>query len=235
MGCTTSLLLCNNLTAVQYNDICVQLLSHQLPEAVPLPESTQTFFLRLFYNAVKSPTVDTLKPVYLCLKGACKGLLRFLSLEAQKSIDQELRQILKSSSTLQNSTLLLWCFGIVILSESPQDGRQQQWKTVSGQKLFGTPENQGRTINLACLSVIFALKGEGEGEMSVADAMEGIRIATQTIQCIEPSVRHGWPASKPVHRSTVAKLMSRAVQTGIAPSAQLEVCIWVSNAFRVPY
>lgn len=202
----------------------MQLLSDPLPEAVVLPESTKIFFLQIFHEAVKRPTVETFKPVYLCLKGACKGILRYLSPEAQTSIDEELRKVLKSKLTFENSALMLFCMGIVVLSEPKQPGHQQQWKTRSGQRIFGNLEDQARTINLTSLGLYGVLKGESGS--SVADSIEEMKIATRTIQCIEPSVRHEWSDSNPPFKSSLARIVDKVTRPGLLPEIQLEVCAW---------
>ena len=215
------------------------LLSHTLPEAVPLPASAQPFFLRLFDKAVQAPDVATLKPIYCMLNGACRELLSLLSTDARHSFDKKLCHILSSNLTGQNSMLLLWCLGIVILAEHPYHvGRihgslssfdaartldvapEKQWKTASGRKMFGSSNNIYKTINLTCLSVIWLSKGEAVLDI---DAIEGIRIATRTLEFVDPEMRKGWPTSSVPAKYTFPKLSAKILRRGIDLGVQFEV------------
>jgi hypothetical protein len=217
----------------------VLLLSHPLPEAVPLPASAQPFFLHVFDKAVQAPDVTTLKPIYCMLNGACRDLLSVLSPDARHSFDKELCHILSSNSTGQNSTLLLWCFGIIILAEHPHHvGRirsslsssattetpnqtsERQWKTASGRKLFGSSSGIYKAINLTYLSVIWASKGEVVPD---TEAIEGIRIATRTLEFVDSEMREGWPGSSAPARYTFPKLPVKILRKGIDMRVQFEV------------
>lgn len=188
-----------------------------------LPSSTIQFFLKILHEAIKNPTAETLKPVYLCLKGACQGVFSYLSRETRNAIDEELRRILKTTSKLEQSSLKLFCMGTVIFSEPTNSGKRQ-WKTRSGQLIFGSPEDQARTILLATLSIVGVLKSKVES--SVSDVMEECRAATRTILCIEPSVRHGWLASdksKENHYKHSLSKLERDARSAISPCIRLEV------------
>jgi hypothetical protein len=216
----------------------VLLLSYPLPETLPLPASAQSFFLRVFDKATYAPNVDTLKPIYCMLNGACRGLLTLLSSEARHSFDKELCQILSSHGTGQNSMLLLWCFGIVILAEHPQGTEDlhstssafsttslatgdRQWTTASGRKLFGSTAGINKTINLTYLSVIWASKGDVG--VSDTEAIEAIRIATRTVRCVDQTTRQNWPNSSRIAQSTFPKLPTKILRHDINPALQLEV------------
>ena len=101
----------------QYRDLCVELLSHPLPEAIPLPASVQPFFLRVFEQAYREPNVETLRPVYHMLNGACRGLCTLLPSNSGRLLDDKLHQTLISPLTGECSMLLLWCFGVVTLAD----------------------------------------------------------------------------------------------------------------------
>ncbi|KAF2691527.1 hypothetical protein K458DRAFT_353332 [Lentithecium fluviatile CBS 122367] len=205
----------------EYAQLGVTLLSRPLPESVSLPASAQSFFLRVFERATRNPHVGTLNPVYCMVNGTCRGLLSILPSESRQVFDAKLKHILSSSSTGQNSMLMLWCFGITILAEHPEAMEASpalKWETVSGRKLFGSEVN--KTINLAYLNVIWAAKGDVG--VSDTEALEGIRIATQTLRFIDQRLRERWPTSGDFARNMFTKLPSKILRRGINPAVQLE-------------
>ncbi|KAF2109231.1 hypothetical protein BDV96DRAFT_615909 [Lophiotrema nucula] len=222
----------------KYAGTCVLLLSRHLPDAVQLPEAALGFFLSIFENAVRKPSVQTLRPIYSMLNGACQGLLSILSTDDQHRFDKELCQILSSHSTGQDSMLLLWCIGIVLLVEEsqhtagasnkfsggsnvqmPTPVHQRQWSTASGRKLFGSPKWLLKTINLTYLSVIWATKGDG---VSDAEAVEGIAIGTRVLKLVDRETREQWPTSNDLARGSFPKLPLKILRDGISATVQLE-------------
>lgn len=229
----------------------MQLLSRPLPEPILLPASAQSFFLRVFERATQNPDVSTLQPVYSMLNGACRKLLKLLPSELRQQFDRELCHILSSNGTGQNSMLLLWCFGIVILAEHPEEfgdsgfsgayqpdstaSHEKQWKTASGRKLFGSPNGLYKTINLTYLSVIWATKGDVG--VSDAEAIEGIRIAIRTLSFVDTETRVGWPNSSALAKSIFPKLPSKVLREDIHPTVQLEaLCFYamITGASNLP-
>lgn len=223
----------------------MQLLSRPLPDSVSLPASAQSFFLRVFERAIQNPDVSTLQPVYSMLNGACRTLLSLLPAEVRQQFDRELCHILSSNGTGQNSMLLLWCFGIVILAEHPEGfsdsqnfgldqptstaGLEKQWKTASGRKLFGSPSGLYKTINLTYLSVIWATKGDVG--VSDVEAIEGIRIAVRTLHFVDNEARAGWPNSSALAKNIFPKLPAKVLREGIHPAVQLEaLCFYAMIA-----
>ncbi|KAJ8111954.1 hypothetical protein OPT61_g5568 [Boeremia exigua] len=228
-----------------YLGLCVRLLSRPLPESVPLPASAQSFFLRVFQRATQSPDVSTLQPVYSMLNGACRKLLGLLPSDVRQQFDRELCHILSSNGTGQNSMLLLWCFGIVILAEHPEElsdtdyvgptrsktstGLERQWKTASGRKLFGTTNGIYKTLNLTYLSVIWATKGDVG--VSDTEAIEGIRIAVRTLRFVDVEARAGWPSSSALAKNIFPKLPAKILREDIHPTVQLEaLCFFATIA-----
>lgn len=232
-------------------ELCVELLSRPLPEFVILPVSAQSFFLRVFERATQSPNVTTLQPVYSMLKGACRKLLALLPSGVRQQFDRELCQILSSNGTGQNSMLLLWCFGIVILAEHPEefDGAhtiapdhsnspahlEKQWTTASGRKLFGSLNGLYKTMNLTYLSVIWATKGDVG--VSDTEAVQGIQIAVRTLRFIDTEARAGWPSSSGLARNIFPKLPAKILREGICPMVQFEaLCFYalIAGANNLP-
>lgn len=227
----------------QYFTICVHFLSEPLPEALPLPASAQSFFIHIFDKAVKSPSVITLGPIHSMLNGACRDLPGILPNKTRIAFDEQLCRILVSNSAQQDSMLLLWCFGIVLLAErspsdigtsvgsiaesascSPtasQEHSESKWKTPAARKLFGSAKSQMKTLTMTVLSVIWACKGEVG--VSNADAIEGIRIAIKTVEAIDIEIRRSWPTSSTFAKSMFHKVIEKALRDGIHPSVQLEV------------
>ena len=103
--------------SLEYHGLCVELLSHPLPEGVPLPASVQPFFLRVFEQACRESSARTLKPVYYMLVGACRGLHTLLPSDASNLFAEQLLTILKSKIAGEDPMLTLWCFGVATLSE----------------------------------------------------------------------------------------------------------------------
>lgn len=225
----------------QYFTICVQFLSEPLPEALPLPASAQSFFIRVLDKAVKSPSVSTLGPIHSMLNGACRDLLGILPNKTRISFDEQLCRILVSNNAQQDPMLLLWCFGIALLVESPsnigtsvgsiaesascasiasQEHSESNWKTPAARKLFGSAKSQMKTLTMTVLSVIWACKGEVG--VSNVDAIEGIRIAIKTVEAVDIEIRRGWPTSSAFTKSMFHKVIEKALRNGIHPSVQLE-------------
>ena len=217
-------------------------LSEPLPEALPLPASAQSFFIHVFDKAVKSPSVTTLGPIHSMLNGACRDLLGILPNKTRIGFDEQLCRILVSHSAQQDSMLLLWCFGIALLAESPsdigtsvgsiaeptscpptalQERSEPKWKTPTTRKLFGSAKSQMKTLTMTVLSVIWACKGEVG--VSNADAIEGIRIAIKTVGAIDIEIRRNWPTSSAFAKSMFHKVIEKALRDGIHPSVQLDV------------
>lgn len=234
---------------IQYVALCVLLLSRPLPASIALPASAQVFFVRIFEKARENPDVETLRPVYSTLSGACRNLPSLLPVERQQQFDQGLSHILSSSGAGQASMLLLWCFGIVMLLEHPdalshsqafqlnpdqsadQSGAssEKQWKTASGQKMFGSTSRMFKTISLTTLSVIWATKGD----VGIPDdnATEGIRIAIRTLQFMERKVLDAWLKSSTRAMDTFAKLPGKIARENINPAVQLEaLCFYAMIA-----
>ncbi|KAL6712312.1 hypothetical protein ACN47E_000189 [Coniothyrium glycines] len=207
-----------------YGGVCILILSRPLPDSVLLPAAAQDFFLHVFRNAVQNPNIDTLKPVYRMLDGACRHLLGLLPHDIQQEFDRELCRMLSSNSAGKDSMLLLWCFGIVLLTERPDEVNQvqvrarntmqppsaanskDQWRTSSGQKLFVSSKGIHKTITLTCMSVVWAMKGVG---ISDDEAEEGLRIASRVLHFVDKDSRRNWSASGPLAQNTMSKLLSK--------------------------
>jgi hypothetical protein len=181
------------------------------------------------------------------LNGACRDLLSVLPTKDRQQFDQELSHILSRKTTGQDSMLLLWCFGIVLLAEHAreavrlQDSHmsfeecpatapvERQWKTESGRRLFGSTTSLYKTINLAYLSVIWATKGDVG--ISDEEAVEGIRIAVRTLQCVDRAILRTWPKSSPSARNTFVKLPVKLSRANIDPTIQFEaLCFYAMIA-----
>ncbi|KAH7405858.1 hypothetical protein DE146DRAFT_649901 [Phaeosphaeria sp. MPI-PUGE-AT-0046c] len=226
----------------EYAGVCVLLLSRPLPASIPLPASAQPFFLRVFERARQDPTVNTLKPLYSMLNGACRNLLSLLSVEKREQFDQVLSRILSSNGAGQDYMLMLWCFGIVLLVEHASDiGPPQsplssielpiatigrRWRTAAGHKMFGSTEKVYKTINLTYLSVIVATKGDIG--VSDGDAVEGIRIAICTLRCVDGSDLKAWPKSSALAKGTFSKLPLKIMRLDIDPAVQIEALCFYS-------
>ncbi|KAH8727000.1 hypothetical protein GQ44DRAFT_705103 [Phaeosphaeriaceae sp. PMI808] len=228
-----------------YAALCVVLLSRPLPVSLALPASAQSFFVYVFEKAKEAPDVNTLKPVYSMLKGACRNLFSLLPLHSQQLFDQGLSHILSSSGAGQASMLLLWCFGIVLLAEYPdamshlQDSQsstdqpttspEKVWKTASGHKMFGSANRLHKTISLTTLSVIWATKGDVG--ISDEDAIEGIRIAVHTLRFMEQTTIDSWLKSSTRAMETFKKLPSKISRENINPAVQLQaLCFYAMIA-----
>ncbi|KAF2790112.1 hypothetical protein K505DRAFT_327781 [Melanomma pulvis-pyrius CBS 109.77] len=222
----------------EHAELGVLLLSHPLPDAVPLPASAQPFFLRVFDRAIHAPDVSTLEPIYRMLNGACRELLRLLPSEARRRFDKALCHILSSNSAGQNSMLLLWCIGVVVLAErphyvegirsflsssettkTPNGSPERPWKTASGRKLFGSASDVNKTINLTYLSVMWASKGDVVPD---SEAIEGIRIATRTLAHVDQEMRIAWPNTNPRAKDAFLKLPTKILRKGIDIGVQFE-------------
>ncbi|KAJ4358518.1 uncharacterized protein N0V89_003102 [Didymosphaeria variabile] len=223
----------------QYHGLCIQLLADPLPEGVPLPASVRSFFLRVFEQASRKPNVQNLKPIYYMLTGACRGFLALLPPDARKLFDEQLCHILKAKVASENFMLLLWCFGVAILAEHPeliagaQGGHQRdkdtvanvgptvEWTTAAGRKLFESSNACKKTIHLACLSVIWAIR-DGSN-VPDDEALEGIRIATRALQLVDTRLLEQWANADMNAMNTVSKLWEKIQRCDIKPAIQCEV------------
>lgn len=101
-----------------------------------------------------------------------------------------------------------------------------QWKTAAGQKLFGTTKGSYKTLNMICLSIIWVLKSHDT--MPIDEAIEGIRIASNILQSIEPNVRQSWPKSSPFAESNFQKLFEKLRLSGISEALLFEALCFYS-------
>ncbi|KAL5418539.1 hypothetical protein PMIN03_001018 [Paraphaeosphaeria minitans] len=222
----------------QYQGLCLQLLADPLPEVVPLPASIQSFFLRVFDQASRKPNVQTLKPIYCMLTGACRGFLSLLTFDAKQLFDEQLCHVLKSKVAPENFMLLLWCFGIAILAEHPElidsesgahegpesgtvkENPSVEWVTAAGRKLFDSANACKKTINLACLSVIWAIR-DGSG-VPDDEAIQGIRIATRALQLVDQRTLEQWATADMNSMNTNTKLWEKIQRCEVKPAVQRE-------------
>lgn len=157
------------------------------------------------------------------LNGACRQIVSLLPLDAREQFDRGLCNILSSNGAGQNSMLLLWCFGIILLAEHPVSVDKSacpQWKTLSGQKLFGSTKGAYKTMTLTCMSVVWATKGHVD--VSDDEAVEGIRIASRTLGFVDQTVRESWHRSSSLAENTSQKLYEKIKRTGINQAVLLE-------------
>ena len=149
--------------------------------------------------------------------------------------------------------LLLWCFGITLLAERPDETRhlqssrasfalpgptatatvaatlEKQWKTRSGRKVFGSMEKLQKTIHLTSLSVLCAMKGN-DG-ISDEEVIEAIRVAVRTLQFADQAALEGWSKSDSRAMEPVLRLPSKISQMNMNPAVQLEaICFYATIA-----
>ncbi|KAF1947307.1 hypothetical protein EJ02DRAFT_139704 [Clathrospora elynae] len=200
--------------------LCVLILSRPLPEAIPLPAAAQIFFLNVFKNANQNPNVDTLKPVYYMLNGACGQLRSLLPGGAQREFDSQLCSTLSSNTAGNASMLVLWTCGIVLFAEHPE-------ATPSGQKLFGSTKKLYKTIYITALNVLWALRDEVVDD----DAVEGIRIASKVLQFIGQDVRDRWPKSDHLSEKLFERFPSKLEGSGASQPILFEaLCFYAMLA-----
>ena len=193
---------------------------------VTLPENAQSFFLRVFDTAARTPNASNLRQIYDMLEGACGQLLVTLSSEARHLFDKNLYQIICTYRPGQDLMQLL-AFGIAVLAEpsaTAKSGTRSplpvEWTTKSSRKLFESLENVHKTIRLTYLHVVWMLKcGNG---FSDRDAADGIRIAIRVLQSVDKATRERWPSNDPNAKEIYPKLPSKILQQGINPGVQLE-------------
>ncbi|OAL56590.1 hypothetical protein IQ07DRAFT_496719 [Pyrenochaeta sp. DS3sAY3a] len=218
----------------EYSELCVLLLARPLPESISLPAAAQSFFLDVSERALKNEDVSTFRSVYRMLNGACRKIFGYLTADVQEQFDRQLRRLLTSSSARLDSTLSLWCCGIVLLAERPDppehtawnSGLTPQWKTAAGQTMFGTTKGSYKTLNIICLSIILVLKSHDT--MSIDEAIEGIRIASIILQSIEPNVRQTWPKSSPLAQNNFQKLFETLRFSGFSEAILFEALCFYS-------
>lgn len=208
------------------------LLSRQLPDAVPLPAEAQGFFLNVFQKAIQAPSVDALRSVYCMLNGACRGLHSLLPSDVRRKFDAGLCGILKTNAPGESSMLLSWVCGIVFATEHPEgitgmqtasaseqpvstESLQQQWKTVSGQKLFGSMSYLYKTISLVCTNVMKIIYNGATDD----DAAEVIRIASRVLQFVDQDVKDSWARQDQTTRTLFKKFPEKIA--GLDPSSSL--------------
>jgi predicted nucleic acid-binding Zn-ribbon protein len=124
----------------------------------------------------------------------------------------------------QDSLLLLWCYGIIILAGVPEallcqsdqsTNFAKQWKTTSARRLFETPKGLKKSIDLNFISVIWVMKEEVG--VSDEDAIEGIKIATRAMRLVDESTKAKWLKSTDIARQSVAKLADKILRSGMNP------------------
>lgn len=112
-----------------------------------------------------------------------------------------------------------------------------KWATGAGRKLFESSKACEKTITLACLSVIWAIRSSAS--VSEDEALEGISkshmfrcsggtdpasigIATHTVRLIDQRVREQWVKSDMKARNLIAKLSEKLQRCDISPTVQRE-------------
>ncbi|KAE8831942.1 hypothetical protein P3342_011214 [Pyrenophora teres f. teres] len=215
-----------------YAGLCVLLLSRQPPDGILLPAEAQGFFLNSFQKAIQAPSVDTLRSVYCMLNGACRGLHSLLPSDVRRKFDAGLCGILKSNAPGESSMLLSWVCGIVFAMEHPEgatsiqtpnaneqpvstESLEQRWKTISGQKLFGSMGHLYKTISLVCTNVMKIIYNGATDD----DAIDIIRIASRVLQFVDQDVKNSWAKQDQTTRTLFKKFAEKI--TGLDTSSPL--------------
>lgn len=202
---------------------CIALLARPLPAETLLPESAQKFFLRLAEQAVTYPSVETLRPIYQLLTGACQELLSTLPTATLTALADDIFKILRSLASVEGNPQYLLCLGIirslaglpvdtkagpispVSTSKVPLGRRAQPWKLDSARAYFVTPKAL-KTLQLVALQVIWIYKVEDQH--SEQYVLENLEIATSIVYSIDTATRLEWcKANAPVARKLGEKVM----------------------------
>jgi hypothetical protein len=202
-------------------DLCVLLLSRPLPESISLPAHVQPFFLRVVHQATESRSIAAMKAVYSLLDGPCLHLLGLLPDESRKELDRVLWKTVSCNRDGKKSVLSAWCFGIALLAEGYDDtghthpqlkpaqlNKSTTWKTKPCQLLFGSDDKVNSSLAWICLAVNKIAKDE-EVDISCADAIEGIRVATCAVRLIDRETREAWPGKNEFNAQCLARLPAR--------------------------
>ena len=206
-------------------DLCVLLLSRPLPESISLPAHAQPFFLRVVKQATESRSIAALKAVYSLLDGPCLHLLGLLPEDSRKELDRVLWKTVSCNRDGKKSMLSAWCFGIAFLAEGYHDAGQthvqldpaqlhkstattkRDWNTKPCQLLFGSDDKANSSLAWIYLAVSQIAKDELE--ISCADAIECIRVATCALQMIDRETREAWPGNNKFNAQCLARLPAR--------------------------
>ncbi|KAF2229044.1 hypothetical protein EV356DRAFT_24586 [Viridothelium virens] len=79
----------------KYGNVCCVLLSHPLPDTLPLPEITQTFVLHVVNHAIDSPGTEPFMQLLALIDGACAVLFNALPGEVLVRLEQSLLGVVK--------------------------------------------------------------------------------------------------------------------------------------------
>lgn len=210
---------------------CIALLSHPLANGILLPDSAQTFFLRLVERAVSSSNAETLRAVYNLLEGACQGLLGILPIATLTAFVEDVFKILRGITNV-TEPLHLVCLGIlrtvVGFENDPARSVERVGPSLTGPirhfpkhslesaNAYFTGAKASKTLQLVALQVMWAYKIE---DPSQADATQQLlEMAINIVGSIEESSRAEWSKTNaPVLR----KITEKIIKNKLSPDVKL--------------
>jgi outer membrane murein-binding lipoprotein Lpp len=215
-----------------YSGVCVALTSMPLPKDMGKPAVVGHFFIRVVDDAVNSPSIETLKPVYRMASGFGVALLEMLPSGKALEFEERMLRLLSANDHLVN-VLCLAISAVLVSSKnrsdalvSLQSGMQsplpQHCTSVQSnsydchrlKKLFN--EKAKKTIQLIVLRVTFACSRNKI--MTPEQSIDGVEQAVLVIENIDEHYKSCWTEENSDH---VKKLHQKVLQTQDNPELQL--------------
>lgn len=217
--------------------LCISLMSKRLPETVALPALAQSFFVKVFEIAVREPSIDTVEPVYILLRGACKELLEILPQSSLDDFRDHLTRMMRIVKSIDDQLLSLFCLAAIArvntqhldphtVSESLRSDalsqesshRAPSTRTRDEVQRFYSGERASKTMHLLALQVIYACRGDHT--ISQTTTIKHVRLAREVASAVDSTARHTWAKGNP---AIVRKLYEKVTQTPLYHAVQLEV------------
>lgn len=222
----------------EVSDLCILLMARRLPPSIALPASAQTFFTKVFERAVQNPTIDTVEPVYVLLRGACEELLEILPQSSLDDFRDHLTRMMRIVKSMEDQLLCLFCLATIARINSQHIDPRRPTKMMCSQQSSQVPsprapsartredvqkfycgERASKTMHLLALQVIYACRKDHT--VTQATTIKHVRLAREVASAVESSARYAWAEGNP---AIVRKLYEKTTQTPFFHAVQLEVC-----------
>lgn len=219
-----------------YTQSAIAVLSERLPERFALPATAQTLFVRSFDHAAEHPSIATVKPIFLMLKGACSPLLGVLSSAALTRLEEHIFSILRNSRGPEDQSLSLYCLAVMKMMcdtrlDNPSssdsintsallrsESRTPPTWASDAMREFFTGSKAPKTLQLIAVRMLWACKFDGTG--NAADVDECATIAIEVLAGVAPDLRKSWCSSNAM---VVQKLEEKVLSADVSGHRKFQV------------
>lgn len=199
----------------------MNLLSTPLPVAVPA--SILPFLLELLDKASKTPSADTIRPIYRILSGVGSHLLDAIPSKFVTRLQEQFKKLLQSVGA-QNHMTYMFCLAVLAVMASGQsrtstlqDGPSslatihqtssvEQSKTCDIARQYFTSKMAGKTLDVVILKVIFLFSNSCT--LDPKEVVESLQISNVIINAVDDGERNVWMEND---RGKLRKLVDKVI------------------------